>query len=153
FMRLYPRVVVHVQRLSTATPGLRDLTERNLDLVVGRAFRNADKDGDLSYLPIFEDRWLVAAGARSQWGRRRNVDLSDLVDEPWVLPPPECRTHVALMQAFRAQGLKLPQVALLAYSIPLRMRLVAAGRYITVFPDSIRSFDSHGSDIRILPID
>jgi DNA-binding transcriptional LysR family regulator len=33
------------------------------------------------------------------------------------------------------------------------MRLVAAGPYVTVFPDSIRALDGSGDAIRILPID
>src|SRR5215467_6321459 len=35
FMQRYPRVVTHVSRLSTSTLELRDLCERNLDLVLG----------------------------------------------------------------------------------------------------------------------
>lgn len=153
FMRRYPRVVVNVRRLSTATPDFRDPGDRNLDVIVGRASREPGKNTEVSYFPLCDDRSVVVAGARSRWARRRKLDLDDLVDEPWVLPPPECRTHIALMQTFRARGLKPPQVALHAYSIPLRMRLVAAGPYITVFPDSIRSLDGYGSAIRILPIE
>jgi DNA-binding transcriptional LysR family regulator len=153
FMRRYPRVVVNVRRLSTATPDFRDLADRNLDVVVGRAPREPGKNTEVSYIPLCDDRSVVVAGAQSHWVRRRKLDLGDLVDETWVLPPPECRTHIALMQTFRARGLKPPRVALHAYSIPLRMRLVAAGPYITVFPDSIRSLDGYGSAIRILPIE
>jgi DNA-binding transcriptional LysR family regulator len=153
FMRRYPRVVVNVRRLASPTPVFRDLGERNLDLIVGRALKDPEQNSELSYVPLFDDRAVVVVGAQSPWARRRKVDLGDLVDEPWVLPPPECRTHIALMQTFRARGLKTPQVALLAYSIPLRMRLVASGPYVTVFPDSIRAFDGCASAIRILPID
>ncbi len=153
FMRQYPRVVIHVRRLSSPTPVFRDPGERNLDLIVGRAPREPEKNSELSYIPLFDDRAVIAAGTQSSWARRRKVELADLVDEPWVLPPPECRTHIALMQTFRARGLKTPQVALLAYSIPLRMRLVASGPYLTVFPDSIRALDAGCSAIRILPID
>src|SRR4029077_9361858 len=35
FMQRYPRVVVHVARLSSSTPEIRALCERNLDLVLG----------------------------------------------------------------------------------------------------------------------
>jgi DNA-binding transcriptional LysR family regulator len=153
FMRRYPRVVINVRRLASPTPVFRDLGERKLDLIVGRAMKDPEKNSELSYVPLFDDRAVVAVGAQSHWARRSKVDLGDLVDEAWVLPPPECRTHIALMQTFRARGFKTPQVALHAYSIPLRMRLVAAGPYVTVFPDSIRALDGSGDAIRILPID
>jgi DNA-binding transcriptional LysR family regulator len=153
FMRRFPRVVVHVQRLTSATPEFRDLGDRHLDLILGRAIPETNKDTELSYVPLCDDRSVIVAGAHSRWGRHRKVDLADLVDEPWVLPPPECRTHIALMKAFRDRGLQTPQVTLLGYSIPLRMSLVASGPYITVFPDSIRSLRDCGETIRILPIE
>ena len=153
FMRQYPRVTVHVQRLSSATPAFPDLSERNLDLVLGRMVKESPTDTELAFEPLFDDRSVIVAGAHSRWARRRKVDLGDLVDEPWVLAPPECRTHIAVMAAFRARGLKLPHVALMAYSIPLRMSLAASGRYITVFAESIRSLDQSGRAIRVLPID
>jgi DNA-binding transcriptional LysR family regulator len=153
FMQRYPRVVVHVLRLSSPTPEFRDLCERNLDLVLGRMAKEPAKDFELASQPLFDYRAVIAAGAHSRWARRRKVDLADLVDEPWVLTPPECRMHTAIKEAFRARGLKSPRVALMTHSIPLRMSLVASGPYITVFPDSIRSLNGYRHAIRILPID
>src|SRR5215471_20628474 len=39
FMQRYPRVVVHVVRLSSPAPEFRELCDRNLDLVLGRVAR------------------------------------------------------------------------------------------------------------------
>jgi DNA-binding transcriptional LysR family regulator len=153
FMQRYPRVVVHVLRLSSPMPDFRDLCERNLDLILGRMVPQPASDSELAYEPIFDDRPVVVAGARSRWALRRKIDLRDLGDEPWVLPPPDCRTHKAIREAFRARGLKMPHVALMAYSIPLRMTLAASGGYITVFPDSIRSLSAARRAVSILPIE
>jgi DNA-binding transcriptional LysR family regulator len=153
FMQRYPRVVIHVLRLSSPTPEFRDLCERNLDLVLGRMAREPAKDAELASEPLFDYRAVIAAGAHSRWARRRKVDLGDLAGEPWVLTPPECRMHTAIKEAFHAGGLKNPQVALMTHSIPLRMSLAASGPYITVFPDSIRSLNGYRNAIRILPID
>src|SRR6266850_1623727 len=149
FMQRYPRVLVHVLRLSSPTPEFRDLCERNLDLVLGRVARQPAKDFELSFEPLFDDRTVVAVGAHSRWARRRKIDLGDLVDEPWLLTPPECRTRMAIEEAFRARGLKTPQIGLITQSIPLRMRLVASAPYITVFPDSIRSLSGYRPAIKI----
>jgi DNA-binding transcriptional LysR family regulator len=153
FMQRYPRVQVCVQRLSSPTADFRDLCERNLDLVLGRMATDPEKASELSSEPLFDYRVVVAAGARSDWARRRKIELEDLVDEPWILTPPDCRMHAAIMEAFRLRGLKEPQVALMTHSIVLRMSLAASGRYVTVFPHTITSLSDYHRAIRILPID
>ena len=153
FMQRYPRALVHVLRLSSPTADFRDLGDRNLDLVLGRMARNPAKDSELACEPLFDYRAVVAAGAQTRWARRRCIDLVDLMDEPWVLTPPECRIHAAINEAFRARGLKSPHVALMTHSIPLRVSLAASGRYIAVFPDSIRALNGYQRAIKILPID
>jgi DNA-binding transcriptional LysR family regulator len=153
FMRQYPRAVVHVLRLSSPAPDFRDLSERNLDIALGRMLRVPAKETELSYEPFSDDRFVVAAGAHSHWAHHRKIDLAALADEPWVLASPDCRTHTALMEAFSERGLKMPQVGLLTQSIQLRMRLIADGPYLTVFPDSIRSIPDYHRSIHILPID
>ena len=151
FMQRYPRVVVHVLRLTSPVPEFRDLSERNLDLVLGRMVPEPAIDSELEFEPLFDDPLLVAAGARSRWARRRNLDLGDLVDEPWVLAAQKCRTFTAVMEAFKARGLRAPRVALVTQSIPLRLSFVASGEYLSAFPISIRSLS--GDKIKILPID
>ena len=153
FMQRYPRVLVHVERLSSPIPELRDLCERNLDLVLGRMAPSAAKDSDLVCEPLFDYRAVIAAGPHSRWARRRKLDLGDLVDEPWILTPSDCRIHAAITEAFRIRGLKFPRVSLLTHSIPLRMSLLASGPYITAFPDSIRSLNGYLRACTILPID
>src|SRR5262249_52243703 len=125
----------------------------NLDLVLGRMGKESANDSELAAEPLFDYRAVIAAGAHSRWARRRKVDLDDLVEEPWVLTPPECRIHTAIKEAFRARRLKAPQVRLMTHSIPLRMSLVASGPYITAFPDSVCSLDGYRRAITILPID
>jgi DNA-binding transcriptional LysR family regulator len=153
FMQRYPRVVVHVARLSSPTPEFRELCGRNLDLVLTRIVRDSTSDNaELNVEPLFEDRLVVAAGAHSHWARRRKIDFGDLVDEPWVLTPPDCWTNKTVMAAFRARGLKTPNVCLMTYSVPLRMNLAASGPYVTVFPGSVRPLDAYRS-IKVLPIE
>jgi DNA-binding transcriptional LysR family regulator len=154
FMKRYPRVVVHVMRLSSPAADVRELNERNLDLVLGRTARDPAKDSDLASEPLFESHPLVvAAGAHSRWARRRKIDLADLADEPWILTPPQCWIHTAIMEAFGMRGLKPPNVSLMTYSMPLRMNLAASGPYITVFPGSAHSLSSYRHLVKILPID
>jgi DNA-binding transcriptional LysR family regulator len=154
FMQRYPRVVIHVSRLTSPTPELRELCERNLDLALTRLVRHSSNDSaELNVEPLVESHLVVAAGTRSRWARRRRIDLGELANEPWLLTPPDCWTHLAIRQAFEAESLKVPNVCLMTYSIPLRMSLVASGPYITVFPDSIRTLEAARDTIRLLPVD
>jgi DNA-binding transcriptional LysR family regulator len=153
FMQRYPRVTVQVSRLSPSSREIRALCERNLDLVLGPTITAPADDAELTCEPLFESRVVIAAGVRSPWSRRRKLDLADLVDEPWVLTPPECRIHTSIKDAFSARGLPPPQIRLMSFSIPLRLSLAASGLYLSAFPDSIRSFCRDGKSISVLPID
>jgi len=153
FMQRYPRVVVHVVRLSSPAPEFRELCDRNLDLVLGRVVREPASDPELASEPLFENRLVVAASARGRLARRRKIELEDLVDEPWVLTPPECWINSAVMDAFRARGLQMPTISLMTYSMPLRMSLAASGSYITALPGSVRSLSAYRHLVKILPID
>jgi len=153
FMQRYPRVVVHVMRLSSPTPEFRELSERKLDLVVARRTEPTDDTHDLAYQPLFDDRLVIAASAQGRWARRRKMQLADLVDEPWALTMPNCWIHASIKEAFRTRGLRTPRVSLMSPSMPLRMSMVAAGPYITAFPGSHSSFNADRWSVKILPID
>jgi len=153
FLQKYPRVVVHVTRLSSPTPAFRELNERKLDLVLARMTEPANNTNELAFQRLFDDRLVVVAGAHSRWARRRKMDLGDLADEPWVLTRPDCWIHMGIKEAFRTRGLKIPQISLMTQSMPLRMSMVAAGPYLTAFPGSHRSFVPDRWSVKVLPVD
>jgi DNA-binding transcriptional LysR family regulator len=77
--RRYPRIVLH---LVTAylEPLRRELSERNVDLLIVRRFgATADERLDLEFL--FDESYVVAAGAQNQWVRRRRIELAELASE------------------------------------------------------------------------
>jgi DNA-binding transcriptional LysR family regulator len=84
--RRYPRVDVHVVHAETGTLELRELRERNVDLMVGRILRPL-LDDDIDAEVLFEDRRFVVAGARSRWAGRRKLSLAELAHEPWIFDP------------------------------------------------------------------
>jgi DNA-binding transcriptional LysR family regulator len=67
------------------------MNDRNVDLLIVRRFGSiADERLDFEFLfDESDESFVVAAGARHQWVRRRRIELADLANEPWVLPPPE----------------------------------------------------------------
>jgi DNA-binding transcriptional LysR family regulator len=136
----HPRVVMRadvVPMPSLTFPGLRD---RTYDLILARISRLQPDDdlvNDLNIETLFNDPWIIVASARTQWARRRKINLAELLHEPWLMPPPDTPSYEIVAEAFKARGLRMPTATLVTYSIDLRARLSARGRFITVVPRSM----------------
>ena len=85
----------------------RDLRERSVDLILSRMAQSSEEDLDNEIL--FYDRTLVVAGLNNPWPRRRKIKLSELIDQPWNLPPPNTVIGMLIEEAFRAKGLHVPR--------------------------------------------
>jgi len=96
---------------------------------------------------------VIAAGVNSRWTRRRKMNLAELIDEPWILPPPDTWHHARVADAFQAQGLGMPKASFNSLSMTLRMQLLAAGPYISVFANSVMRLNAHRYNVTVLPID
>jgi len=148
--RHYPRVVFH---LVTAylEPLRRELSERNVDLLIVRRFGpTADERLDFEFL--FDDSYVVAAGAQNQWVRRRRIELAELASESWTLPPPKSVIGSIAIEAFRACGLDYPRTTVVTDSPEVRISLLATGRFVTIFPASVLRFPTMRSEIKVLPV-
>ena len=130
----------------------RELRDRKVDLLVTRKF-GPNPDDRLDFEFLFDDAFVVAAGTRSPWSRRRRIQLRELANELWVLPPPESAISPIAMQAFAASGLDYPKAAVVTLTPEVRMSLVATGRFLTIFPASTMAFSDRGAEIKVLPVD
>ena len=149
--RRYPRIVFHL--VTGYVDALhRQLSERKVDLLVVRA-SGPIADDRLKFEALFDDTYVVAAGVRNRWTRRRRVELADLVDESWVLPPPETVIGEVLRDAFRASGLAYPRATVVTDSPHARISLLAGGRFVTVFPTSVLRLSAKHADLKVLPVE
>ena len=156
FSRKYPRVVLHVDQVSTATLELPGLRERKFDLVVALLLMPRVDDGqgdDLNVEVLFDDHLVIAAGMRSRWARRRKIDLAELVNEPWILATPDTGPYRIVSEAFRARGLDMPKISLMTLSVHLRTNMVASGHFITTFPSSVARLHADRFSLKVLPVD
>ncbi len=150
-LQRHPRVVFHVDQTITATPEFRELRERRLDLVLGRIaapFMEEDLHAEI----LYQEQLRVIAGARSPWARRRKIELAELLGESWLLNPLHELPGSLVAEAFRASGLKLPQPKIVSFSLHLRNRLLATGRYLSVVPGSLLHFADLPSPLKVLPV-
>jgi DNA-binding transcriptional LysR family regulator len=159
FSRQYPHVTVHLDDVSARTneapgPGLH---ERKYDCVLQRLLIQFPAEhalDDLNVEMLFENKFLVMAGANTRWARRRKIDLAELVDEPWILPGPNTWGHESITGAFRARGLQIPKAIFFTTSIGLRTRLVCSGPYLTAMASSvIPRLQVEGSAVITLPVE
>jgi DNA-binding transcriptional LysR family regulator len=95
---------------------------------------------------------LEQVGAENRWARRRRIQLADLANECWVLPPPESVIGSIVMEAFRASGLDYPHAVVITDSPQVRVNLLATGRFMTIFPASALKFPSKRPELKVLPI-
>ena len=148
--RRYPRIVVHLLAAEAAMI-YRALEERKVELVIAGIFSPVPEE-HMNAEILYDDPFVVAAGARNQWCARRRLKLADLMDEPWALPPPDSLTGPIVAEVFRASGLNLPRAAVVTSSIPARNALLAGGRFLTMVPASVLKFSTATPAIRSLPI-
>jgi DNA-binding transcriptional LysR family regulator len=145
----HPRLILHVRQASTIALDFRELRDRKVDLMVGRV-ASPFKEEDLEAETILQHSAVVVAGARSPWLRRGKLKLADLLDEKWVLLPPETPESEWVASAFRSQGLEPPRARVTTLSLHLRAALLERGDFLSAFPPELLS---RYPSIKALPID
>ena len=123
--RRYPRMVFHFVEAHVETL-YQELSERNVDFLIARRL-GPISDDRLEFEFLFDDSYVVVAGAHSPWISRRRIKLADLVNEPWTLPPPDSGTGSLAIKAFHASGLDNPRIAVVSASAQVRMTLWRPG--------------------------
>jgi DNA-binding transcriptional LysR family regulator len=149
-----PGLTVHVTQVSRAINlEISLLRERKVDLIIARGMFSVPED-DLNSEILYEESLIVVAGAKSAWARRRKVELAELMNEKWILYPPEESPGTLVQQAFHARGLEVPPASAATMSYRLREMLMMTGDYLTVIPASmLRVFNATHPMVKRLPIE
>ena len=145
----HPQLIFHVSQASTIALDFRDLRDRKVDLMIGRV-ASPFREEDLEAETILQHSAVVVAGAHSPWLRRRKLKLADLVDEKWILLPPETPESEWVAAAFRSQGLKPPRARVTTLSLHLRAALLERGDFLSAFPPELLG---RYPSVKALPVD
>ena len=145
-----PRLIFNVVPADRNNLVKRELRQRNVDLVVTSTYGLTPED-DTNVEVLFNDRHVVVASAQCKWARRRTIALTDLIDELWVLPPPDSIPGAEVAEVFRANGVEPPLARVVSFSIPLHHHLLATRRFVTMLPQSMLRVGK-GLPLRSLPI-
>jgi DNA-binding transcriptional LysR family regulator len=153
--RKHPRAIFHVSQSYTLSTQLEfaELRERKLDLVLARLVRPFGEftfEEDLTVEHLFDDDLVVVAGRDSPWARRRKIELKELADVPWVLPPKSWNL-LLVKEAFQAAELAVPPVRVETFSVALRNQLLESGRFIAAVPGSMLRLNANHA-LKALPV-
>jgi DNA-binding transcriptional LysR family regulator len=149
--RRYPHIVFHLTTALT-TNLYHQLTNREVDFLITRRF-GPITGVQLDFEFLFDDPFVVAAGATNRWVGRRKLVLADLVDETWLLPARDSAFGSVAIDAFRASGVAYPRVVVVSDSPEVRSRLLPMGRFLTIWSGwAVRCLGAR-SAVKILPVE
>ncbi|MGB7889185.1 MAG: LysR family transcriptional regulator [Xanthobacteraceae bacterium] len=148
-LKQHPRVQLRVIHADVALSQFSPLRERKVELLVGRLMDPFVED-DLVFEPLIQEPFVAVAGVNSQWARRRRVELADLMEESWVLPPQDSTPGEIISGIFAASGLKSPRPGIATLSIQLTTTLIATGKFVGILPNSVARFSSRRVGLKIL---
>ena len=149
--RKYPRIRAQVIP-GEAEPQIQLLEERHLDLLIHRRIEDVAA-AKLDFEELFQSPYVIAAGSHNPLTRRRNVQLSALVDQPWVLPPLDRRFGAFLAAAFKAHDLPYPSALIITTALEMRANLLRTGRYLTMVPEFWLRFPGRHPYIKKIAVD
>jgi DNA-binding transcriptional LysR family regulator len=149
FARRHPRVVCHVL-IGGHDTICRALEERDVDVAI-TVITAPFAENHLQAEVLCTGSRFVVAGIENPWARRRRVELADLMNEPWTLPPSNSLGGAFANGDFRAAGLDVPRAAVIIPEAVARLALVARGRFLTIAAES--AFVGWDSALKTLPIE
>lgn len=150
--RDYPRVRFHVQQTQQPSMELPELHERKVDLMLAPLLKDPAQGRlreQLNAEVLFNDCFTLVVGEKSKWARRRKLQLADVVNEPWIMPPLDALGAYFSTEAFTFAG--VPNFVITT-SHHVRLNLVSSGRFITALPRSVLQILGKRHSLRELPI-
>jgi DNA-binding transcriptional LysR family regulator len=152
FIQKFPRVRLQVIHANTSMLQFQELRDRNVELLIGRV-RTAVLEDDLALESLFDDSLVAVAGPESPWGRRKRIELAELVDEAWILPPYNSVPGPFITEIFRANNLQPPNPSISTLSHQLTISLIATGRFIGLLNRTVVASSGAQVGLKILPVD
>ena len=131
---------------------LRSLVDRDIEIAISRLHQPIT-DEQFAVETLFYDSYVVVAGRRSPWARRRKIQLSELVNERWSLLPLDTLPGALSAEAFKASGLETPRVTVSTLSLNVHNRLLMSGRFLSVQPSFLSKLPGRHPSVVALPVE
>jgi DNA-binding transcriptional LysR family regulator len=135
FKLAHPRITVHVQE-GTLGSLLPELRRGRIDVVVGRLTADFESTG-LRFETCYDEPMEVVVRAGHPLLARKRLALADLVDEAWILHPPDSAYRHRMDAAFRQHGVEPPANVVESLSILTNQALLQASDMLGVMPRNV----------------
>lgn len=136
FIEANPNASVHVSVEIGLQESLTKLRKRYTDFVIGALPKplNANFEvDDLKIDRVVDDEIVLVVGKDDPLLlKQKTPQLSELVDQRWILPPKGEWYHDMLVKLFKSEKLVLPSPSVVTSSAPVVAKLVRDGRYIAI---------------------
>ena len=130
----YPGILASIE-IGPSKELVRKLLQGDLDMVVGRVL-DCPRADDLVYEPLATDEPHSAiASAQHPLTARKDVQLEDLIEQPWILPPAESLVRDKLTDMFVRHGLSQPANIIETDCLPAITSLLRHGNMVVALPE------------------
>ena len=129
---------------------LQRLLQGDLDMVVARVLDTARAD-DLVYESLAgNESYAIVAGARHPLAGRKALQLSSLIEQPWILPPTGSLARDKLSAMFVQKGLALPANIVETASLPVITSLLQHSDMVAALPEGAVESSCKAGDLAVL---
>lgn len=146
----FPKVFVSVIEAAEATL-IDALRSRRIDLFISRKPLSRRDDG-LDYDVLYQDPLCVIAGEHHPLAKRRMLEVAELMDAHWILPPPGSAFFDQIRRVLAECGYEPPGHSIETLSIPIMYGLLTRGPYLAFATRSQVRFTPMRSLLRQLPV-
>jgi len=129
-----PNVTVEITE-GTHDVLLAGLRSGELDVAVIRTSTDLQAS-DLRFELLFTELFLVVTDSRQRF-RAKGIDLAQLVDRPWILPPHGVPVRQQLDAAFMASAGRVPRDVIESASILVNQQLLDEGGRFALMPENV----------------
>jgi DNA-binding transcriptional LysR family regulator len=150
--RQFPRLLFHVLQAQQWEDPYKMLHERTVDLATSYLMAPIEHE-DLNINVLFSDSISIVAAPDSKWGRRRKIELAELVDEPWCLPFEGTLAAAVIARAFREKGLAMPRAVVRTSSIQLLQGMAVTGRVLSFASRTRLRLSGNALGLKAIPVD
>jgi DNA-binding transcriptional LysR family regulator len=129
----YPGILISIE-IDPSRQLVQRLLEGNLDMVVGRVLDSTRAD-ELVYEPLAaEEPHAVIASAQHPLAGRRDLQIENLVEQPWIMPPAGSLVRDRLAAMFVQRGLSLPTNIVETLSLSASANLLQHSNMLSALP-------------------
>jgi len=134
----HPGLLVSVE-LDHSRPLVEKLRQGQLDVVVARILDAAEAD-ELQFEPLSDEQHAVLVGSQHPLAGKTGSRLEELMEYPWVLPPPGSVLHERLLGLFLQRGLAAPANVIQTQSLQMITHLLQTTHAVAVLQhEAVRS--------------